>query len=171
MALAFYRKLDNNILLSSWPLTCILLYTDFALIVFFPNLLFNLYLVFPVKLAIVAKKTKLNIKLMEITPGFVYTKYKVQRATFKSATLNLQCKLIKRSTQSHKQFCSIYVQLSRLQNLEKILFLEPISLDDINNQSHYKSQTKDNQFQNLENITSLLFANKVLQKRRQMRDY
>ena len=39
---------------------------------------------------------------------------------------------------NHKQFYSIYMQLSRLQGLERVSLLEPISLDNINNQTYYK---------------------------------
>ncbi len=107
--LVFYTQLDDNNLLSSHPSTCILLQTESVLIVPFPNLPHNVYPVFPVKSTVTAKGTRLNRKEIGISPGFAYTEYKVQGATFKSATLNLQYKTIKRTAESHKRFCSIYM--------------------------------------------------------------
>lgn len=78
---------------------------------------------------------------------------------FKSATLDLQQKIIKRTAKSHKRFCSIYVQLSRFQSLERILLLEAILLDDINNQPYHKLQTDDRQLQKLGDITLLSIIN------------
>lgn len=40
----------------------------------------------------------------------------------------------------HKQYYFIYVLLSRLQNLEDILFLKVISIKDINNQAYHNLQ-------------------------------
>lgn len=86
---------------------------------------------------------------------------KFQKAIFKSVILNLQQKTIKRKTETYKQFYSIYVQLSRFQSLERVLFLERILLDNINNQSHQKLETDNKQFQKLKNITLLSFTNAV----------
>lgn len=69
---------------------------------FFSNLPRNVYLVFSVKLTIMTKETKLSRKQIRISLGFVYTKYKVEKATFKSATLDLQRKTIKRTVENHK---------------------------------------------------------------------
>ncbi len=112
--LASYIRLDDNILLSSYLPTCILLHTESTLMVSFPNLLRNVYPVFFMKSTITAKKTRLIRKQIGISPGFAYTKYKVQGTKFKSATLDLQRKIIKKTAESHKQFCSIYVQLSKV---------------------------------------------------------
>ena len=111
------------------------------------------------------KGTRLNRKQIGISPRFAYTKYKVQGAMFKSAILDLQQKTIKRTVESHKQFYSIYMQLLKLQSLERVSFLKPISLDDINNQPHHEFQTDNEQLQKLENITLLSFINAVAQRR------
>ncbi len=141
--LASYTRLDEITLLSSHSLTCILLHTESALMVPFPNLPHNVYPVFPVKSTVTAKRTRLNRKQIGISPGFAYTEYKVQGATFKSVTLDLRHKTIKKTAKSHKRFCSIYVQRSRVQSLERVSLLEPISLDNINNQPHHKLQMDD----------------------------
>ena len=73
--------------------------------------------------------------------------------------------MIKRTAESHKRFCSIYVQLSRLQSLEGILLLELILLDNINNQLHHELQMDNERLQKLGNITSSSFTNAAAQKR------
>ncbi len=94
--LASYTRLYHNTLLSSYTPTCILLYSESVLMVPFQNLLRNVYPIFPVKLTVIAKRTRLNRKQIRICSGFPYTEYKVQGATFKSATLDLQCKTIRK---------------------------------------------------------------------------
>ena len=104
----------------------------------FPNLLRNVYPFFPVKSTVTAKKTRLSRKQIGISLGFAYTKYKIQEATFKFATLDPQHKTIKKTAKSHKRFRAIYIQVPQLQSLEKVSLLEPISLDEINNQPHHE---------------------------------
>lgn len=131
----------------------------------FPNLPPNVYPVFPVKSVITAKYTRINRRQIGITPGFAYTEYKVQGATFKSAVLDLRRRSKKKSIENHKRFCSTYVQLSRLQSLEGVSLLEPIQLDDINNQPHHELQFKDNQLEMLGKHTLLLFTSAAKRRR------
>ncbi len=166
--LGSYTRLDNNTLLSSRPPICILLHTESALIVPFLNLPCNVYPVFPIKSSVTAKGATFKKKQIGITPGFTYIEYKVQGAMFKSATLDLRQRTVKRTTENHKQFCSTYVQLSRLQSLEGVSFLEPISLENINNQPHHQLQVEDERLQRLGDITSLSFANAAARRRQHM---
>lgn len=83
-ALAFYTRLNDNTILSSHPPTYILLHIESVLMVFFSSFKRNIYLVFSIKSTITIKGTRLNKKQIEISLGFAYTKYKVQRAAFKS---------------------------------------------------------------------------------------
>ncbi len=112
--LASYTQLDDNTLLSSHPPICTLLYTEFALMLRVPNLPRNVYPVFLMKSTVTAKGIRLNKKQIGISLGFDYTEYKVQGAMFKSATLDLQYKTIKKTAKSEKRFCSISAQLSRV---------------------------------------------------------
>lgn len=68
-----------------------------------------------------------------ITLIFVYTEYTPQGVIFKSAILDLKYKANKSSTKSHGWFCSTYMQLFRLWNLEEISLLAFIRLNNINN--------------------------------------
>lgn len=77
-------------------------------------------------------------------------------------TLNLQAKTINKTTNSHKRFCFIYVQLSSISNLKEVSLLEPILLDNINNKPHYKLQTENEQLLKFKNIILLSFINVVV---------
>lgn len=88
----------------------------------FQKFLYHLYLVFSVKSTIMIKKIRLNGKQVETSSRFTYTKYKVQRTIFNPSILDLQQKIIKKIAESYKQFCSIYVQLLRLQIWKKYHF-------------------------------------------------
>lgn len=169
ISLGSYTRLDNNILLSSHAPLCILLHTDSPLMITFPGLPPNVYPVFPVKSTVTAKNSRLNRKQIRITPGFAYIEYKVQGATFKSAVLDLRRRSKKKIGENHKRFCSTYVQLSRLQSLEGISLLQPIELDDINNQPHHGLQAEDNRLQLLSEHTLLSFT-RAAKRRRQLQE-
>ena len=83
---------------------------------------------------------------------------------FKFIILDLQQKIVKKTAENHMRFYFTYMQLSRLQSLEKISLLEPISLKSVNNQLHYQLQAEDKQLQRLRDIPSLSFANATAQK-------
>ncbi len=72
--------------------------------------------------------------------------------------------MVKRTVENHMRFCSIYMQLSRLQNLEGVSLLESILLEDINNQPHHQLQAEDKRLQRFGDITSLSFAKAEAQR-------
>lgn len=111
---ASYIWITSYILLFFHQLYCILLYTDLPLTIPFLGLPSNIYLIFLIRLVVTVKMTSVNKDQIRLTPGFVFTKYKVQEAIFKSAVLNLQHKSKKREKESSKRFCFIYIQLSWL---------------------------------------------------------
>ena len=57
---------------------------------------------------------------------------------------------------SHKRYCSVYVQLTRLRSLEGLHLLQPLSLDDLGNQLHPKLQDEDHRLQRLADMTMRL---------------
>lgn len=150
-----YTKLDHNTLLNSHLPHCILLHTDSPLMISFPSLPANIYPVFLVRSIVTAKNTRLNRKQVGITPGFAYTKYKIQGATFKSAVLDLRRRSKKKAGKYHKRFYPTYIQL--LQSLDGLSLLESIQLDNIKNQPHHDLQAEDNRLQVLGKRTLLLF--------------
>lgn len=83
---------------------------------------------------------KIKTKQIPLAPAFALTEYKVQGATFKKAVLDLRRPTARQSRKkenwNHRQFCSVYVQLSRLQTLDGVQLLQPIEYADINNHPH-----------------------------------
>lgn len=74
----------------------------------------------------------INRTKIPLTPDFATTKYKVQKATFKMAILDLQCGN-STSGRSYRLFYSIYIQLFRFQSLDGMQLPQTISLKDIDN--------------------------------------
>lgn len=161
---ATYTRIDSHTLLCSHQPHCILLYTDSPLTIPFPGLASNVYPVFPVRSVVTAKKTSVNRRQIGLTPGFAFTEYKVQGATFESAVLDLRRKN-KRRGESHKRFCSTYVQLSRLRTLQGVFLLEKIDLDDIDNKPHAELRAEDIRLQALEQQTLNAFQRAASHRR------
>ena len=64
-------------------------------------------------------------------PAFSLTDYKVQGSTLTTAVLDLKNDPTARGHDKHKKFCSMYVQLSRLQSLEGLYLLQKIQMSDL----------------------------------------
>lgn len=71
-----------------------------------------------------------------MTLGFTITKYKVQGATIRIVILYLQRNTKIRNKDSYKKLCSTYVQLLRLQILDRLDLLQPVTLDNIENKPY-----------------------------------
>ena len=112
-----YTRIDSYTLLCFYQPYYILFYTDSPLIIPFQGLLFNVYPVFLVRSMVSAKKTSINRHQIGLTLGLPFTEYKIQRAMFESAVLDLRRKSKKRGGESHKHICSTYIYLSWLQTL------------------------------------------------------
>lgn len=129
---ATFHELDNRTLLCSHPAVCLLLQKSSPSRVRFPELAENVVPVFPAISTVSLKKLAVSRLQIPITPGFASTDYKVQGGTFKPAVLDLRRKTTTHSVM-HKRFCSTYVQLLRLQTLDSVRLLEPMTFNDINN--------------------------------------
>lgn len=66
-----------------------------------------------------------------ICPAFCLTDYKIQGATLESAILDLKDDRNGRRQDSHRKYCSTYVQLSRLRSLTGLHLLQPIDMSDL----------------------------------------
>jgi hypothetical protein len=64
-------------------------------------------------------------------PAFSLTDYKVQGSTLTTAVLDLKHDSSARGQNSHKKYCSNYVQLSRLRSLEGLHLLQSITMEDL----------------------------------------
>jgi ATP-dependent exoDNAse (exonuclease V) alpha subunit len=67
-----------------------------------------------------------------MTPAWTITDYKVQGATYDSIIVDLHRQDNSRGSVSHKRYCSVYVQLSRVKSLQGLYLLQPVSLSDLN---------------------------------------
>ncbi len=88
-----------------------------------------------------------------ICSAFALTEYKVQRATFTTAVLDLQRGQKSQWISTHKRFCSTYVQLSRLKSLSGLKLLAPIVLDDVANEFKNRLMEEDAHLDKLTSIT------------------
>ena len=64
-------------------------------------------------------------------PAFSLTDYKIQGSTLTTAVLDLKDDPAVKGQDHHKKYCSINVQLSRLQSLDGLYLLQRIDMDDL----------------------------------------
>jgi hypothetical protein len=64
-------------------------------------------------------------------PAFSLTDYKVQGSTLTTAVLDLKNDATSRGQSNHKKYCSMYVQLSRLQSSDGLHLLQKIDIEDL----------------------------------------
>ena len=74
---------------------------------------------------------------LSIISGFALTEYKIQGATFDNAVIDLK-RHSREDNVIHKQFCSTYIQQSRLYNFAGLGLLQPIDITNINNQPYFR---------------------------------
>ena len=74
-----------------------------------------------------------------VTPAWAITDYKVQGSTYDTIIVDLHrhgsnSKVSKDSVYNnrHKQYCSTYVQLSRVKSFQGLYLLRPVTLSDLN---------------------------------------
>ena len=92
-----------------------------------------------------------------MSPAFALTEYKVLGSTYQNVVLDLyRSSKVRGQDASHKRYCSVYVQLTRLRSLEGLHLLQPLSLDDLNNQPHPKLRDESSQLQQLADMTMRL---------------
>ena len=68
---------------------------------------------------------------VRICLAFCLTDYKVQGANLDSVILDLKDDRKSRRQDSHRKYCSTYVQLSRLRSLTGLHLLQPIDMSDL----------------------------------------
>jgi hypothetical protein len=88
-----------------------------------------------------------------VCPAFCLTDYKVQGSTLTSAILDLKDDSKTRRQDHHKKYCSIYVQLSRLQSLRGLYLLQRIEMKDLQFSPDPQLLTEMQRLQDLEKET------------------
>ena len=89
-----------------------------------------------------------------MSPAFALTEYKVQGSTYRAAVLDLSRQTYATGEDAtHSRHCSSYVQLSRLQVMDRLWLLEPIKLSDVLNKIHHELVAEDHRLQQLAALT------------------
>ena len=89
-----------------------------------------------------------------MSPAFALTEYKVQGSTYRYGVLDLaRWTYGTGEDAAHSRYCSGYVQLSRLQMMENLWLLEPITLGDLRNKMHHELVAEDLRLQQLAAMT------------------
>ena len=86
--------------------------------------------VFPIERSINIKAYSVRRKQVPTCPAFSLTDYKIQGSTLKTAILDLKANS-STGRSEHKNFCSLYVQLSRLQSFDGLYLLQAIEMKDL----------------------------------------
>ncbi|CAG8000836.1 unnamed protein product [Penicillium nalgiovense] len=80
--------------------------------------------IFPIERSISVKGLSVRRKQIPIFPAFCLVDYKVQGSTLSAAILDLKNDTARRGQDSHRKYCSLYVQLSRLRSFEGLHLLQ-----------------------------------------------
>jgi hypothetical protein len=86
-------------------------------------------------------------------PAFCLTDYKVQGQTLAEAVLDLKDDNTIRGRDSHRKFCSLYVQLSRIKSLDRLHLFQCIQMSDLNFQPHPDMLAEMSRLQTLQEQT------------------
>ena len=100
-----------------------------------------------------------------MSPAFALTEYKIQGSTCLNAALDLYQRYKARGEDAlHKRYCSLNVQLSRLQSLEGLQLLQRLSLNDLDIKPHRLLCEEDYRLQQLADMTMRLETESILNR-------
>ena len=131
MPLAEFFEMDDLYILCTKPPACVLFRRDSSAHTKFEDLDDKIIPVFPLERSITVKGHSVRRRQVPICPAFSLTDYKVQGSTLTTAVLDLKHDPTARGQDSHKKYCSTYVQLSRLQSLDGLHLLQRIDMEDL----------------------------------------
>lgn len=128
---ADFHELDNLYIFCTKPPACLLFKPSRSKSVPFASLDEDILPIFPFETSMTVKGYSVRRKQIPICPAFCLTDYKIQGATLTSAILDLKNDNRNRRRDSHRKYCSTYVQLSRLRSLRGLHLLQPIDMNDL----------------------------------------
>jgi len=108
--------------------------------------------IFPTERSITIKSYSIRRKQVPLCTAFAVTDYKSQGQTFSDAILDLETNH-KKGQDSHRKFCSFYVQLGRLTSSKGLHLLKKIDISDITNKPHPDLVAETKRLQDLETQT------------------
>ena len=123
--------MDDLYILCTKPPACVLFRRENSKHSKFEDLETKVIPVFPLERSITIKGYSVRRKQVPMCPAFSLTDYKIQGSTLTTAVLDLKDNPSTKGQDHHKKYCSIYVQLSRLQSLNGLYLLQRIDMDDL----------------------------------------
>lgn len=109
--------------------------------------------IFPIERSISLKGLSVRRKQVPLCPAFCLTDYKVQGSTLSAAILDLKNDPTRRGQDSHRKYCSLYVQLSRVRSFSGLHILQNIDIEDLQFTPDPQLLTEMERLQNLQNET------------------
>lgn len=152
-------RLDSLYTLCTHPPTCVLFEPYGQTNIIFPGLAPNVIPVFGTNNSVTVRVQNMSISRHQIplTPAWAITDYKVQGSTCEAVILDLHHQVGNKNTSSHKRYCSIYVQLSRVKSLENVSLLRPISIHDVSSKPHDLLLAEDERLEKLCETTDMVW--------------
>jgi hypothetical protein len=123
--------MDELYILCTKPPACVLFQRERSKNSKFEGLEAKVIPVFPLERSIAIKGYSVRRRQVPMCPAFSLTDYKVQGSTLTSAALDLKHDPSARGQDTHKKYCSNYVQLSRLRSSEGLHLLQSITMEDL----------------------------------------
>jgi hypothetical protein len=151
--------LDDIYTLCSHPPLCVLFEPIDGINTTFPGLEQNVFPIFACNSSLSVQNMSISRSQIPITPAWAITDYKIQGSTCEAVTLDLhrQCNSSNRAS-SHRRYCSIYVQLSRVRSLQGLSLLQPITIDDLNCKPDSLLRVEDERIALLEKRTDVAWT-------------
>jgi hypothetical protein len=123
--------MDDLYILCTKPPACVLFKPHRSRRSEFDDLEASVMPVFPLEKSITLKGYSVRRRQVPMCPAFSLTDYKIQGSTLPTAILDLKDDPASKARDPHKKYCSIYVQLSRLQSLDGLHLLQKIEMRDL----------------------------------------
>src|SRR5436190_14955283 len=123
--------MDELYILCTKPPLCVLFKPHKSKSTKFEDLDDTIMPVFLLEKSITLKGYSIRRKQVPMCPVFGLTDYKVQGSTLPIAVLDLKDDPTRKGLDHHKKFCSNYVQLSRLQALNRLYLLQKIQMSNL----------------------------------------
>jgi hypothetical protein len=87
--------------------------------------------IFPIEGSVTVKGYSVRRKQVPMCPAFCLTEYKVQGLTLPAAILDLKDDPSICGLDHHRKYCSLYVQLSRIQSSKGLHLLQKLDMKDL----------------------------------------
>ena len=132
--LAKFYPIDRSHILCTLPPKCILFQQqDSTTNAIFPDMGSTAVPIFCSSGSVKIGNISVTRHQVPMTPAWAVTDYKVQGGTYDAITLDLHRQNVNsKDGSSHKRYCSVYVQLTRVRSLQDLSLLQRVTLADLN---------------------------------------